>query len=121
VLVEALPAGQSDVVLTLEEAAGIVRELGSPGVRTMFDTHNAVDEVEPHTALVEKYFDAVRHVHVNEMDGRYPGTADYDFGSLLRKLKELEYGGWVSLEVFDFKPGASEIAALSIDYLKRHE
>src|SRR5438045_6956291 len=55
VLVEALPRGQCDVVLTLEEAAGIVREIGSPAVRTMFDTHNAVDEVEPHAVLVEKY------------------------------------------------------------------
>jgi len=55
ILVEALPRGQCDVVLTIEEAAGIVREIDSPAVRTMFDTHNAVDEVEPHAALVEKY------------------------------------------------------------------
>src|SRR5205085_9722431 len=38
VLVEALPRGQCDVVLTLEEAAGIVREINSPAIRTMFDT-----------------------------------------------------------------------------------
>src|SRR5207248_5402468 len=69
VLVEALPRGQCDVVLTLEEAAGIVREINSPAIRTMFDTHNAVDEVEPHAKLVEKYYDVIRHVHVNEMDG----------------------------------------------------
>ena len=105
VLVEALPAGQSDVVLTLEEAAGIVREIGSPGVQTMFDTHNAVDEVEPHTELVKRYFDVIRHVHVNEMDGRYPGTGDYDFGALLKLLQDLDYRGWVSLEVFDFSRG----------------
>lgn len=121
VLVEALPAEQSDVVLTLGEAAEIVREIGSPGVKTMFDTHNAVDEVEQHTVLLEKYFDVIRHVHVNEMDGRYPGTGNYDFRAVLRKLQELNYGGWVSLEVFDFHPSASEIAARSIDYLKRNE
>ena len=33
VLVEALPAAQADVVLTLEEAAGIVREIASPAIR----------------------------------------------------------------------------------------
>jgi D-psicose/D-tagatose/L-ribulose 3-epimerase len=121
VLVEALPAGQADVVLTLAEAAGIVQEIGSPGVQTMFDTHNAVDEVEPHSVLINRYFDVIRHVHVNEMDGRYPGTGDYDFGSLLGQLQDLDYKGWVSLEVFDFKPSAGEIAARSMDYLKRHE
>ncbi len=121
ILVEALPKAQSDVVLTLGEAAEIVREIGSPAVQTMFDTHNAIDEAEPHTDLVEKYFDVIRHVHVNEMDGRYPGTGDYDFGALLQKLQALEYQGWVSLEVFDFKPSAAEIAAASFSYLKKHE
>lgn len=121
VLVEALPKAQSDVVLILDEAAAIVAEIGSPAIQTMFDTHNAVDEVDPHTALVEKYFGVIKHVHVNEMDGRYPGTGDYDFGALLKKLEALDYKGWVSLEVFDFKPSAQEIAQSSYDYLKRHE
>src|SRR5581483_10758584 len=65
VLVEALPAGQADVVLTLEDAVSIVREIDSPAVRTMFDAHNAVDEAEPHAVLVDRYFDFIRHVHVN--------------------------------------------------------
>src|SRR3954468_15077806 len=44
ILVEALPADQADVILTLEEAASIVREIDSLGVRTMFDVHNAINE-----------------------------------------------------------------------------
>lgn len=119
VLVEALPAGQSDVVQTLAEAVGIVQEINSPGVRTMFDTHNAVDEAEPHAVLVERYFEYIRHVHVNELDGRHPGTADYDFGAILSTLVRLGYQHWVSLEAFDFKPGAVRIATESIAHLKR--
>jgi D-psicose/D-tagatose/L-ribulose 3-epimerase len=119
VLVEALPAAQSDVVQTLAEAVSIVQEINSPGVKTMFDTHNAADETEPHCALVERYFDFIRHVHVNEMDGRYPGTGNYDFGSLFRTLMRLNYQHWVSLEVFDFKPGAAQIAQESLNHLKR--
>ncbi len=72
----------------------------------MFDTHNAVNETEPHPALIERYFEFIRHVHVNELDGRHPGCADYDFGTLLATLIRLGYRHWVSLEVFDFKPGA---------------
>lgn len=121
ILVEALPKDQSDVVSTLREAAGIVHSIDSPAVQTMFDTHNAVDETAPHSSLIEKYFDVIRHVHVNELDGRYPGTGGYDFGAVLKKLEELDYKGWVSLEVFDFKPSAAEIAAASLSYLKKHE
>jgi sugar phosphate isomerase/epimerase len=119
VLVEALPVGQSDVVQNLAEAVSIVQEINSPAIQTMFDTHNAVDESEPHPALVERYFDFIRHVHVNEMDGRYPGTGDYDFGALLETLVRLDYRRWVSLEVFDFKPGAAEIAEKSIAHLTK--
>ena len=118
ILVEALPRGQCDVVLTLDEAAGIVREIGSPAIRTMFDTHNAVDEVEPHAALVEKYFDLIRHVHVNEMDGGHPGTDTYDFRPVLDTLRRRDYRGWVSLEAFDFEPGAERIANDSLRYLE---
>jgi sugar phosphate isomerase/epimerase len=50
----------------------------------MFDTHNAVEESEPHAQLVEKYYDLIRHVHVNEMDGRHPGTGNYDFKRIAR-------------------------------------
>ena len=118
ILVEALPAGQCDVVTTLDEAVSIVREIGSPAVRTMFDTHNAVDETEPHERLVEKYFEFIRHVHVNEMDGRHPGMGGYDFKPVLATLRRLAYPGWVSLEAFDFSPGAEVLANQSLRYLE---
>jgi D-psicose/D-tagatose/L-ribulose 3-epimerase len=117
ILVEALPIEQADVVNTLAEAASIVHQIGSPAIQTMFDTHNAVNEAEPHAVLVEKYFDLIRHVHVNEMDGRHPSMSDYDFKPVLRTLERLKYKGWVSLEAFDFSFGAERIARESIDYL----
>jgi len=117
ILIEALPVNQSNVVNSLAEAASMVRQIGSPAIQTMFDTHNAVDETEPHTALIEKYFDVIRHVHVNEMDGRHPGMGDYDFKPVLQTLERLDYQGWVSLEAFDFSFGAERIARESIHYL----
>lgn len=118
ILVEALPKDQCDVVLSLEEAASIVHKIDSPGVQTMFDTHNAVDETEPHATLVDRYFDLIRHVHINEMDGRHPGTGDYDFKPVLDVLRRRRYDGWVSLEVFDFTPGAEKIAQDSLRYIQ---
>ena len=119
ILVEPLPTEQSDVVNTLAEAASIVRKIDSPAIQSMFDTHNAVDETEPHAALIEKYFDIIRHVHVNEKDGKHPGMGDYDFKPVLMTLKRLNYRGWISLEAFDFSFGAEKIARESINYLNR--
>jgi len=118
ILVEALPKNQCDVINSLEEAVAIVKQIDSPAVRTMFDIHNAVDEVEPHAALVDRYFDLIRHVHINEMDGRHPGTGDYDFKPLFEVLRRRDYKRWVSLEVFDFKPGAEKIAADSLRFIE---
>ena len=118
VLIEALPKAQCDVVLTLDEAAGLVREIDSPAIRTMFDVHNAIDETEPHAVLVERYFDLIRHVHVNELDGRHCGWGNYDFKPVLDTLRRLDYEGWVSLEAFDFTPGAEKLANESLRHLE---
>jgi sugar phosphate isomerase/epimerase len=118
ILVEALPRGQCDVVQTLDEAVGIVREIASPGVRTMFDTHNAIDEAEPHAVLLDRHYDLIRHVHVNELDGRHCGAGSYDFKPILDVLRKHHYPGWVSLEAFDFTPGAKELASDSLRYLE---
>ena len=117
VLVEALPSNQSDVVQTLAEAVGIVREIASPAIRTMFDVHNAVDETETHASLVDRYFEVIRHVHVNELDGRHCGTGGYDFGPVLEVLARRGYRGWISLEAFDFTPGPERLAEESLRHL----
>jgi len=118
VLVEALPIGQSDVVQSLAEAAGIVRQIASPAIRTMFDVHNAVDEAEPHAALVDRYFDLIRHVHVNELDGSHCGAGGYDYRPVLETLARRGYTGWISLEAFDFSYGGERIAAESLRHLE---
>ncbi len=119
VLVEALPLNQCDVITTLAEAVAIVNQVNSPAVRTMFDTHNAVDESQPHASLVERYFDLIRHVHINETDGRHPGTGNYDFKPVLDVLRRREYKHWVSLEAFDFTPGSEKIASDSLRYIEK--
>ncbi len=119
ILVEALPRNQCDVIVNLAEAAAVVARVNHPAVKTMFDTHNAVDETEPHAALIERYWPLIRHVHVNETDGRHPGADGYDFAAVLAVLQRLNYGGWVSVEAFDFSPGAERIARESIAHLKR--
>jgi sugar phosphate isomerase/epimerase len=118
ILMEALPKGQCDVLLTLDEAAGYVKEIGSPAIQTMFDVHNAIDEIEPHAALVDRHFDVIRHVHVNELDGRHCGWGSYDYKPVFEVLRRRNFQGWVSLEAFDFTPGAEKLANESLRHLE---
>lgn len=118
ILVEPLSPDQTDVVTSLSEAVGIVRQIGSPAIQTMFDVHNAVREREPHNRLIREFAVFIQHVHVNEFDGREPGTGDYDFGGLLSTLSDVNYAGWISLEAFDFSRDPVEVADRSIRHLK---
>jgi len=119
ICIEPLSRDQTDVLLSLDEAAAMVARIGNPAVRTMYDSHNAVDETEPHELLVERHFDIIRHVHVNEMDGSYPRPGGgHEFKPVLQVLKNRGFRGWVSMEVFDFQPGAEKIVTEAGAYLR---
>jgi D-psicose/D-tagatose/L-ribulose 3-epimerase len=117
-LMEPLPPHDTDVLNTLEEAAAYVAAIGSPAVQTMYDSHNAIREAEPHEVLVDRYFDIIKHIHVNEMDGKHPGTSNWDFKPVFRVLAAKGYQGWISMEAFDFTAGGERIAGESIQYLQ---
>jgi sugar phosphate isomerase/epimerase len=96
----------------------MVQQVDHPNFQTMFDVHNARLETDPLPKLVRRYLPYIRHVHVNEMDGGYPGSGDFDFGSILGVFQEAKYGGYVSAEVFDYTPGAAYIARETIRHLR---
>jgi sugar phosphate isomerase/epimerase len=60
------------------------------------------------------------HFHANDAQGRAPSTGETDFQAIAAALHEIEYEGYVSVEVFDYSPGAEVIAGDSLAYLKRH-
>ncbi len=116
-LLEPLSRDQTDVVNTMEEAVRVIEEVNSPAIQTMFDVHNAMAETRPHLELLQRFLGHIRHVHVNEEDGREPGTGSYNFAAILSLLTELHYSGWVSLEVFDLSRDGREVAAGALRYL----
>jgi sugar phosphate isomerase/epimerase len=118
ILVEPLAPHLCNVVNTLAEAMEIVRAVASPAVETMFDTHNTAAEKEPPAILIRKYLPHIRHVHLNEMDGRRPGAGDYPFLDVLRALREVRYRHWVSVEAFDFKPDGETVARQAREFLR---
>jgi len=118
VAIETFTQRPNAVARTLEEAVAMVRKIASPGIQTMFDCNNASQEKEPHAALVDRYFEFIKHVHLTETGGPYPGTGSYDYKPVLKVLRRRGYSGWLSLEVFDFSAGAGRIAQDSFQYMQ---
>jgi sugar phosphate isomerase/epimerase len=121
ILLEPLSPQFTNVVNTLDQAVGIVRRIASRGLSSMFDTHNTTAETEPHADLIRRHFAYIRHVHLNEMDGRHPGSGNFPFAPVLRALQENGYKGWLSVEVFDFQPDGHTVARNASDFIRRTE
>ena len=118
ILVEPLAPHLCNVVNTMAEAIAVVDKVQSPAVQSMFDTHNTTAETAPLPDVIRKYFTRIRHVHLNELDGRYPGAGNFAFGPVLQTLRDLDYRGWLSVEVFDFKPDGETVARLAADRIR---
>ncbi len=121
ILIEPLSPQFTNVVNTLGEAVSLVKEIDSPAIQTMFDTHNSVAERLPHGDLIKNYRRHIYHIHLNEMDGRHPGTGTYDFKSVLQALKDISYSRWLSVEVFGFSLGGERIAREAAEFIRNQE
>ena len=119
--IEPLAVPGANFINTLEEAAGLLREVGSPALRTMIDCSASVQmEREPLDALAARWLPTglVAHIQVNDRNRRGPGQGADPFAPLIATLKRLNYRGWIAVEPFDYVPDGAACAARSIGYLQ---
>ena len=119
--IEPLSAEQTPLINTLDEAARMVDEIGSPAVRSMLDCSSAGRmEREPLNALVERWLPkgVIAHVQVNDRNRRGPGQGEQRFAPLFASLRKHGYQGDVAVEPFDYVPDGPGAAARAIGYIK---
>jgi sugar phosphate isomerase/epimerase len=117
--IEPLSRNQTNFVNTIADAARLVREIGHPSFQLMTDCRSAETDGsalrELDAAIASGH---LRHVHVNDANGRGPGFGRLRFGPILQRLLASEYRGYISVEVFEFDPDPRTIAARSVGYLQ---
>lgn len=117
-LLEPLAPHLSNVFCTLAQTSAAVRQINNAAVQTILDTHNTAGETASIEELVRSHLPVMRHVHVNEMDGSFPGNGDYPFGRLLRALQDNNYDHWVSVEIFQSQIDGAVMAQRSLSHLR---
>ena len=113
------PLGPSDgnFLTTADEAAELILALGSTWCRLHLDCKAMSSEALPIPELIRRHAPLLTHFHANDPNRLGPGMGELPFEPILAALGEIDYRGWVSVEVFDYSPGPERLARESIDYL----
>ena len=98
------------------ELAGLV---DSPRCRLHLDCLAMSSEPTPIPDLIRKHHPLLVHFHANDTNSQGPGFGTIDFVPVFKALREVNYGGWVSVEIFDYTPGPERLARESIGYMKK--
>lgn len=117
--VEPLSSKETNFIVNVDEAAEMVRQVGHPGLQMMVDTKAMSHDPRPIPEQIQRVHPLFQHVHANDPNLRGPGMGELDFQPVLRTLRTLNYARWISVEVFDFTPGAERTARESLSYLER--
>jgi sugar phosphate isomerase/epimerase len=117
---EPLTPKETDFINTCDEAMDIIQRVNHSSVMLHQDVKAMLGaESESIPSLIHRYKNFCRHFHVNDSNLLGPGMGETDFHPILQALIESRYSGWVSVEVFDYKPGAQHIAVQSLQYMKQ--
>jgi sugar phosphate isomerase/epimerase len=119
VALEPLSPVETDVLTTAAEACRLIERIGSPHVRLHLDVKAMASELLSIPEIIRGSARHLEHFHANDVNLQGPGFGDIDFVPIFQSLNEIGYPGWVSVEVFDYAPGAERLARESIEYMRR--
>ena len=117
---EPLAPSETNFLNTCAQANELIARVGHPNFKLHMDVKAQSSETaDTVPGLITRYAAEAGHFHAQDVNLRGPGMGDVDFGPILAALVASGYDRWVSVEVFDFSPGAEATAAESIACLTR--
>ncbi len=93
-----------------KEGFEIIREVGSPNVRLLYDIYHQQIMEGQLIANITKNIDLIGHFHVGDVPGRHePGTGEINYVNVFKAIAKTNYDGYMGLE---FRPAKSGEEAL---------
>ncbi len=120
ICMEPLTAKETNFILTCADAQELIERVDHPHFVLHQDVKAMLgSETKSIPELIAQYQGRVGHFHVNDTNLLGPGMGETDYRPIINALNKAKYDRWVSVEVFDYKPGAEHIARVSIEYMQR--
>lgn len=117
---EPLAPNDTNFLNTCAQAEAMIARVNHPNFKLHMDVK--AQSAEPDATvpeLIAKHAKHAGHFHAQDVNLRGPGMGDVDFRPILKALVASGYDRWVSVEVFDYAPGAETTARESIACLRR--
>jgi sugar phosphate isomerase/epimerase len=115
---EPLAPFETNYMQKATDAVALAEMVGSPQVRLHLDCKAMSSESTPIPELIHQNRSLLAHFHANDPNMQGPGFGQLDFVPIFEALGQIDYRGWVSVEVFDYEPGIERLARESIEYMK---
>jgi len=117
--IEPLGPKETDFLNTAADGIELIERINHPNFRLHLDVKAMSSEPTPIPEIIKQSAKHLAHFHANDPNLLGPGMGEVKFEPIIKALDDADYDGYLSVEVFDFKPGAEKIASESIRYLKK--
>ena len=99
-VVEYLNRFECYFLTTAAETRELVKQVGHPNFRAMYDTFHANIEEKNAANAIRGLEDSMVHVHISENDRGTPGSGHVAWDETFKTLREVHYDGWLTIEAF---------------------
>lgn len=116
--IEPLGPEEGDFLNRTEQGVELIEMVGSPNCRLHLDVKAMSSESKPIAQIIRDNASLLTHFHANDPNRQGPGMGDVPFDPIFEALGEIDYRGWVSVEVFDYSPGIETLVRESMQNMQ---
>ncbi len=119
IVLEPINVLQAAYIHTAQDGIAMVKRVNHPNFGLMLDVyHMNIEEADIYNGI-RQAGPYLWLVHFSDNNRHWPGSAHLDFEKMVATLKEIQYKGYVSLEILPW-PDPDTAAASSINWLRRY-
>ncbi|MEL7267631.1 MAG: TIM barrel protein, partial [Planctomycetota bacterium] len=114
IALEPLGPAEGNFLNTAAQARRLQAMVGDPTIGLHLDVKAMASEPDGILTVIRDNADWTLHFHANDPNLLGPGMGDVEFPPISRCLRDANYDGWVSVEVFDYRVGVETIVKTSM-------